>query len=134
MKTKHAIDFEATQIKHIISKKKLPTIKPGMQVKVMYNIVDDGATRLQAYEGICISVTYSGLATAILVRKMSAGKFGVERVFKIYSPLVASIEVIRQGFVRRAKLYYLRDRVGKNAKLQEDFSALAKIRSEAESN
>ena len=130
MKTKHSIKFEQDQISAIKAKKNLPAIKPGMQVKVMYNITDDGSSRLQAFEGLCISVTNNSLASSIVVRKLSAGKFGVDRIFKIYSPLVESIEVIRHGIIRRAKLYYLRDRIGRYAKLQEDFSALAKSKTE----
>ncbi len=126
MRTFYTEKFEAQQIAQIKSKKNIPDIKPGAQVKIGYSIVEEQNTRTQYFEGTCIAVNNKGIATSIVVRKLSVGKFGIERTFKIYSPLVASIEVIRYGIVRRAKLYYLSKRIGKSAKLQEDFAYLAK--------
>jgi|GEM_PF-856710 large subunit ribosomal protein L19 len=126
MRTFYTEKFEAEQIAQIKAKKNIPDLKPGAQVKIGYSIVEDQNTRTQYFEGTCIAVNNKGIATSIVVRKLSVGKFGIERTFKIYSPLVASIEIIRYGIVRRAKLYYLSKRIGKSAKLQEDFAYLAK--------
>ncbi len=100
--------------------KKIPEFKAGDTVKVMYKIVEDkGRERLQAYEGVCIARSNNGLNSSFTVRKISFGE-GVERVFPLYSPNVAAIEVVRKGKVRRSKLYYLRSLFGKAARITED--------------
>ncbi len=100
--------------------KKIPDFKAGDTVKVMYKIVEDkGRERLQAYEGVCIARSNNGVNSSFTVRKISFGE-GVERVFPLYSPNVASIEVVRRGKVRRSKLYYLRSLFGKKARITED--------------
>ena len=100
--------------------KNIPSFKAGDTVKVMYKIVEDkGRERLQAYEGVCIARHNDGLNSTIVVRKISFGE-GVERIFPIYSPNVAAIEVVRRGKVRRSKLYYLRKLFGKAARIAED--------------
>jgi len=99
--------------------KKIPEFKAGDTVKVMYKIVEDKGERLQAYEGVCIARSNNGLNSSFTVRKISFGE-GVERVFPLYSPNVASIEVVRRGKVRRSKLYYLRNLFGKKARITED--------------
>ena len=99
--------------------KKVPEFKAGDTVKVMYKIVEDKGERLQAYEGVCIARSNNGLNSSFTVRKISFGE-GVERVFPLYSPNVASIEVVRRGKVRRSKLYYLRALFGKKARITED--------------
>mgnify|MGYP003571579756 CR=1 FL=1 len=99
--------------------KKIPAFKAGDTVKVMYKIVEDKGERLQAYEGVCIARSNNGMNSSFTVRKISFGE-GVERVFPLYSPNVASIEVVRKGKVRRSKLYYLRNLFGKKARITED--------------
>lgn len=100
--------------------KKVPDFKAGDTVKVMCKIVEDkGRERLQAYEGVCIARSNDGLNSTVTIRKISFGE-GVERIFPIYSPNVASIEVVRRGKVRRAKLYYIRNLFGKKARIAED--------------
>ena len=99
--------------------KQIPDFKAGDTVKVMYKIVEDKGERLQAYEGVCIARSNNGVNSSFTVRKISFGE-GVERVFPLYSPNVASIEVVRKGKVRRSKLYYLRNLFGKKARITED--------------
>ncbi len=100
--------------------KKIPDFKAGDTVKVMYKIVEDkGRERLQAYEGVCIARSNNGVNSSFTVRKISFGE-GVERVFPLYSPNVAEIEVVRRGKVRRSKLYYLRSLFGKKARITEE--------------
>lgn len=99
--------------------KKIPDFKAGDTVKVMYKIVEDKGERLQAYEGVCIARSNNGVNSSFTVRKISFGE-GVERVFPLYSPNVAAIEVVRKGKVRRSKLYYLRNLFGKKARITED--------------
>ncbi|MEZ5921219.1 MAG: 50S ribosomal protein L19 [Parvularculaceae bacterium] len=98
--------------------KKTPEFAPGDTLKVSVRVKEGERERLQAYEGVCIARGGSGLNESFTVRKISFGE-GVERVFPIYSPLVHSIEVVRRGKVRRAKLYYLRERRGKSARIAE---------------
>lgn len=98
--------------------KKLPDFAPGDTVKVNVKVREGERERIQAYEGVCIARSGGGLNESFTVRKISFGE-GVERVFPVYSPLVASVEVVRRGKVRRAKLYYLRDRRGKSARIAE---------------
>lgn len=98
--------------------KKLPDFAPGDTVKVNVKVREGERERIQAYEGVCIARSGGGLNESFTVRKISFGE-GVERVFPVYSPLVASVEVVRRGKVRRAKLYYLRERRGKSARIAE---------------
>ena len=98
--------------------KTIPEFAPGDTVIVKVKVKEGTRERLQAYEGVVIAKRNRGLNSAFIVRKISAGT-GVERTFQTYSPLVESVEVKRRGDVRRAKLYYLRDRVGKSAKIRE---------------
>jgi large subunit ribosomal protein L19 len=96
----------------------IPDFAPGDTVVVSVNVVEGTRKRAQAYEGVVISRRNRGLNSNFIVRKMSSGE-GVERTFQLYSPLIASIEVKRRGDVRRAKLYYLRERSGKSARIKE---------------
>lgn len=99
-----------------------PEFAPGDTVVVNVNVVEGSRKRVQAYEGVVIGRRNRGLNSAFTVRKISSGE-GVERTFQLYSPLIASIEVKRRGDVRRAKLYYLRDRSGKSARIKEKLPA-----------
>ena len=98
--------------------KTIPHFSPGDTVVVSVNVVEGERKRLQAFEGVVIAKRNRGLNSGFIVRKISAGE-GVERTFQTYSPVIASIEVKRRGSVRRAKLYYLRDRSGKSARIRE---------------
>ena len=98
--------------------KTIPSFAPGDTVVVSVNVVEGTRKRVQAYEGVVIAKRNRGLNSNFIVRKISSGE-GVERTFQTYSPLIATIEVKRRGDVRRAKLYYLRDRSGKSARIKE---------------
>src|ERR671912_1553052 len=98
--------------------KTIPDFQPGDTVVVNVKVKEGERTRVQAYEGVCIARSGGGLHESFTVRKISYGE-GVERVFPIYSPMIDSIKVVRRGAVRRAKLYYLRDRRGKSARIAE---------------
>jgi len=98
--------------------KDIPEFRPGDTVRVGVRVVEGERTRVQAYEGVCIARANKGISSNFTVRKMSFGE-GVERVFPIYSPNIDSITVVRKGVVRRAKLYYLRGRTGKRARIAE---------------
>ncbi len=98
--------------------KDIPDFQPGDTVRVNVKVVEGTRERVQAYEGVCIARSGSGLQEAFTVRKLSYGE-GVERIFPLYSPLLDSIQVVRRGKVRRAKLYYLRGRRGKAARIAE---------------
>jgi large subunit ribosomal protein L19 len=102
--------------------KTLPDFAPGDTVVVQVKVKEGNRERLQAYEGVVIAKKNRGLNSSFIVRKISAGE-GVERTFQTYSPLVASLEVKRRGDVRRAKLYYLRQRSGKSARIKEKLPA-----------
>lgn len=102
--------------------KNVPEFAPGDTLKVSVKVKEGDRERLQAYEGVCIGRAGAGLNENFTVRKISFGE-GVERVFPVYSPNVAAIEVVRRGKVRRAKLYYLRDRRGKSARITEKTGA-----------
>ena len=106
------------------SGKTIPVFSPGDTVIVSVNVVEGTRQRVQAYEGVVIAKRNRGLNSGFTVRKISSGE-GVERTFQTYSPLIASIEVKRRGDVRRAKLYYLRDRSGKSARIKEKLVARA---------
>ena len=101
--------------------KTIPVFAPGDTVIVSVNVVEGTRKRVQAYEGVVIAKRNRGLNSSFIVRKISSGE-GVERTFQLYSPLIASIEVKRRGDVRRAKLYYLRQRSGKSARIKEKLS------------
>lgn len=98
--------------------KTIPDFGPGDTLVVSVNVVEGGRKRVQAYEGVVIAKRNRGLNSSFIVRKISSGE-GVERTFQTYSPLIAKIEVKRRGDVRRAKLYYLRERSGKSARIKE---------------
>tara|TARA_B100001094_G_scaffold248824_1_gene245980 strand:- start:90 stop:434 length:345 start_codon:yes stop_codon:yes gene_type:complete len=100
-------------------KEDLPTFKSGDTVKVNVKVSEGNRERIQTFEGVIIAVNGVAVNKSITVRKLSFG-VGVERIFPVHAPIVDSIEVIRKGKVRRSKLYYLRDRVGKSAKIKED--------------
>ena len=105
--------------------KSIPDFAPGDTVIVGVNVVEGTRKRVQAYEGVVIAKRNKGLNSSFIVRKISSGE-GVERTFQTYSPLIASIEVKRRGDVRRAKLYYLRERSGKSARIKEKLVAREK--------
>ena len=105
--------------------KKIPNFAPGDTVVVGVNVVEGTRKRVQAYEGVVIAKRNRGLNSSFIVRKISSGE-GVERTFQTYSPLIAAIEVKRRGDVRRAKLYYLRERSGKSARIKEKLVAREK--------
>ena len=123
--------LEAEQRASIEEKRKLPEFSPGDTVRVLVRATEGSRTRVQAYEGVCIARKGSGLNESFTVRKISYGE-GVERVFPMYSPLVEGVEVVRRGRVRRAKLYYLRGRRGKSARISENTNVRAKGLAEAE--
>ena len=110
--------FEAEQVTRLSSTRPVPSFQPGDTLRVSVKVVEGERTRTQAFEGVCIARQGAGLNEAFTVRKISYGE-GVERVFPIYSPLVESVVVVRKGKVRRAKLYYLRGRTGKSARISE---------------
>jgi large subunit ribosomal protein L19 len=110
--------IEKEQAAAIAAKRAVPQFAPGDTVKVNVKVVEGDRTRVQAYEGVVIARSGSGLNENFTVRKISYGE-GIERVFPVYSPLIDSIEVLRHGKVRRAKLYYLRGRTGKSARIAE---------------
>ena len=110
--------IEQEQIGKLTEGKPIPNFGPGDTVRVNVKVVEGSRERLQAFEGVCIGRKNAGLNSAFTVRKISYGE-GVERVFPLYSPRLDSIQVIRRGAVRRAKLYYLRSRRGKAARIAE---------------
>ncbi len=117
--------LESEQMSAITAKRVVPEFGPGDTVKVMVKVIEGDNVRTQAYEGVVIARSGSGLHESFTVRKISYGE-GVERVFPIYSPYIADIEVLRRGKVRRAKLYYLRGRRGKAARIVERTDARAR--------
>ena len=110
--------FENTQIERLVSKKRIPAFRPGDTIKVTLKIVEGERSRLQIFEGICIAKKNNSVNSKFTVRKISHGE-GVERVFPLFSPNIDKIEVVRKGNVNRAKLYYLRDRTGKRARIAD---------------
>jgi large subunit ribosomal protein L19 len=110
--------LEKEQMAKLSAGKEIPDFGPGDTVIVNVKVVEGERTRVQAYEGVCIGRSGGGLNENFTVRKISYGE-GVERVFPLYSPMIESIAVVRRGKVRRAKLYYLRDRRGKSARIGE---------------
>ena len=124
-------EIEQEQIAKLTEKKSIPKFSPGDTIKVNVKVVEGARERIQAFEGMCIGRKNNGLHSSFTVRKLSYGE-GVERVFPVYSPNVESIEVIRRGDVRRAKLYYLRGRQGKRARVAERTDGYAAKLSAAE--
>ena len=110
--------IEAENIAKFLETKKIPEFRPGDTLKVGVKVVEGERTRVQNYEGVCIARSNKGMGSNFTVRKISFGE-GVERVFPLYSPNIDHIEVVRRGVVRRAKLYYLRGRTGKSARIAE---------------
>ena len=110
--------LEAEQIAKFYESKKIPEFRAGDTLKVGVRVVEGERTRVQNYEGVCIVRSNKGMGSSFTVRKISFGE-GVERVFPLYSPNIDSIEVVRRGVVRRAKLYYLRGLTGKRARIAE---------------
>ena len=104
--------------------KKIPAFAPGDTVVVSVNVVEGSRKRVKAFEGVVIAKRNRGMNSNFIVRKISSGE-GVERTFQTYSPLIAAIEIKRRGDVRRAKLYYLRERSGKSARIKEKLTAKA---------
>ena len=112
------IDIEKEQIEESLKTKQIPSFKAGDTVKVNVYVTEGNKERIQAFEGVCIARSNRGFNSTFTVRKVSHGE-GVERVFPLYSPMVESINLIRRGKVRRSKLYYLRQRSGKSARIAE---------------
>src|SRR5438552_15011602 len=118
-------ELEREQMSAVTAKRGVPEFGPGDTVKVMVKVIEGDSVRTQAYEGVVIGRSGAGINENFTVRKISYGE-GVERVFPVYSPYIAEIEVLRRGKVRRAKLYYLRGRRGKSARIFERTDARAK--------
>jgi large subunit ribosomal protein L19 len=108
-------------VEKLTAKSKVPEFKPGDTLRVNVKVVEGERERVQSFEGVCIARKNAGLNSAFTVRKISYGE-GVERVFPLYSPRLAGIEVLRRGEVRRAKLYFLRGRTGKSARIKEQLA------------
>ena len=115
---KNIEDINRESAKRILAKKKIPEFSAGDTIKVGVRIVEGKRERIQYFEGVCIAKKNRNINSSFTVRKISFGE-GVERTFALYSPIVGSIKVIRSGKVKRAKLYYLRDRKGKSARIAE---------------
>ena len=126
--------IEKEEIAKLTEGKAVPEFQPGDTVRVNVKVIEGSRERIQAYEGVCIGRKNAGLSSSFTVRKISYGE-GVERVFPLYSPRIDSIQVVRRGDVRRAKLYYLRSRRGKSARIKERRDARpAKSATPTESN
>lgn len=115
MQNRYIEIFEKTQLKD----KQVPNFKAGDTIKVGITIKEGDKTRIQYFEGICIAIRGGGVNKSFTIRKISANNIGVEKIFPLYSDVLASIEVMRLGRVRRAKLFYLRNRSGKAARIKE---------------
>ena len=112
------LEIEAEQLAKLSADRALPEFGPGDTLRVHVKVVEGSRERIQAYEGVCIARKNAGINSSFTVRKISYGE-GVERVFPLYSPRIESVDVVRRGKVRRAKLYYLRGRRGKSARIVE---------------
>ncbi len=123
-------NIEKEQMEKLIEGKNMPIFKPGDTLRVHTKVKEGDRERIQVYEGVCIARKNDGLNSSFTVRKISFGE-GVERVFPLYSPNVAKIEVSRVGKVRRAKLYFLRALRGRSARIADDLAAAAKAREAA---
>jgi len=110
--------LEQEEVKKLLAQRAVPEFRPGDSLKVSLKVVEGERERIQAFEGVCIARRNAGLNSSFTLRKISYGE-GVERVFPLYSPRITAIEVVRRGAVRRAKLYYLRGRTGKAARIAE---------------
>jgi large subunit ribosomal protein L19 len=110
--------LEREAIDALTKEKPVPEFRPGDTLRVGVKVIEGDRTRVQAFEGVCIARSNKGVGSSFTVRKISFGE-GVERVFPLYSPIIDKIEVVRRGAVRRAKLYYLRGRTGKAARIAE---------------
>jgi large subunit ribosomal protein L19 len=110
--------IEKEQIAKLTAERAIPEFAPGDTLRVNIKVIEGNRERVQAYEGVCIARKSAGMSSSFTVRKISFGE-GVERVFPLFSPRIASIDVVRRGDVRRAKLYYLRGRTGKKARITE---------------
>ncbi|WP_457564313.1 50S ribosomal protein L19 [Caminibacter sp.] len=115
MRNRYIEHFEKSQVEA----KNIPEFKAGDTVRVAVEIKEGDKTRIQNFEGVCISIRGQGTGRTFTVRKMGANNIGVERIFPLYSDSIKDIKVVRRGRVRRAKLYYLRDRRGKAARIRE---------------
>ena len=115
--------LEKEQMAQVEAKRRIPAFQPGDTLRVNVKVVEGTRERVQAYEGVCIARSGKGFNESFTVRKISYGE-GVERVFPLYSPTIAEISVVRRGDVRRAKLYYLRGRSGKSARIAERARAI----------
>ena len=122
-------EIEQEQIERLTAGKSLPDFAPGDTVRVMVKVVEGTRERIQAFEGVCIARKNAGLNSSFTVRKLSYGE-GVERVFPLYSPRIEEIQLVRRGRVRRAKLYYLRGRTGKAARIAERTTGRARLKPE----
>ncbi len=122
--------LEKEQLDGLVAKRPVPDFGAGDTLKVNVKVIEGDRTRVQAYEGVCIARFGGGINESFTVRKISYGE-GVERIFPVYSPFIESIEIVRRGRVRRAKLYYLRGRRGKSARILERTDARAKKAAEA---
>ena len=111
-------ELEQEQVEKLAAKRPIPRFRPGDSLRVSVKVVEGSRERVQAFEGVCIARKNDGLNSSFTVRKISYGE-GVERVFPLYSPAIAAIDVVRRGDVRRAKLYYLRGLTGKRARITE---------------
>lgn len=123
-------ELEQEQIAKLTDGKKIPDFTPGDTVRVHVKVKEGQRERIQAYEGVCIARKNAGVNSSFTVRKISFGE-GVERVFPLYAPIIDHIELVRHGRVRRAKLYYLRGRRGRSARIAEDTGAVMKAREAA---
>jgi large subunit ribosomal protein L19 len=110
--------IESEQVERLAASRPVPKFEPGDTVRVMVRVVEGERERVQAFEGVCIARKNAGINSNFTLRKISYGE-GVERIFPLYSPRITAIEVVRRGVVRRAKLYYLRGRTGKRARIAE---------------
>jgi large subunit ribosomal protein L19 len=110
--------IEHEQVEKLAANRPVPKFEPGDTVRVMVRVIEGERERVQAFEGVCIARKNAGINSNFTLRKISYGE-GVERVFPLYSPRITAIEVVRRGVVRRAKLYYLRGRTGKAARITE---------------
>ncbi len=123
--------LEAEQVAAVLAKRPVPAFTPGDTVIVNVKVKEGERTRVQAYEGVVIARSGGGLNENFTVRKLSYGE-GVERIFPVYSPMIDSIKLVRRGRVRRAKLYYLKGRTGKSARIMEDQRAAFALHEEAQ--
>ncbi|HEX7967215.1 MAG TPA: 50S ribosomal protein L19 [Stellaceae bacterium] len=123
--------LEQEEIKKLLANRAVPEFRPGDTLRVSVKVVEGERERVQAFEGVCIARKNAGVNSNFTLRKISYGE-GVERIFPLYSPRVTAIEVVRQGSVRRAKLYYLRGRTGKAARIAERGREGAEVPSDGE--